>query len=150
MIRTYMLWPRLSGRRFRRFPVCARHMPKISRYPSPRLVHRCKALKDNDLVPDDSVDDGEQDQVEEVLGGGGLDLSYLWLLDARNLEPRTPNATSPTGDPSGPAAKKQDSPSSTISTATQVTDQSMKSMKSSSPRCFRPSTARLGITIPDR
>lgn len=45
-------------------------------------MHRYKTLKDDDLVPEDSVDNGEQEEVEEVLGGEGLDLSYLWVVDA--------------------------------------------------------------------
>lgn len=59
-----------------------------------RVVHRHKTLKDEDLVPDDAVDNGEQADVEEVLNGEGLDLSYLWVVDANNLEPRSRLSTS--------------------------------------------------------
>lgn len=58
------------------------------------MVHRYKTLKDEDLVPDDSVDNGEQGEVEEVLDAGGLDLSYLWLVNANNLGPRPRSPTS--------------------------------------------------------
>ncbi|CAM9147585.1 unnamed protein product, partial [Pylaiella littoralis] len=50
-------------------------------------VHRHKVLKDEDLVPDDTVDNGEQDQVHEVLSEEGLDLSYLWMVNVNNLGP---------------------------------------------------------------
>ncbi|CAN0001945.1 unnamed protein product, partial [Hapterophycus canaliculatus] len=70
-------------------------------------VHRCKVLKDGDLVPDDTVDDGEQGQVKEVLDGRGLDLSYLWLLDSRYLGRRSLKPASPMMDSSIAAAKQQ-------------------------------------------
>ncbi len=57
------------------------------------MVHRYKTLRDEDFVPDDSVDNGEQEKVEEVLNGEGLDLSYLWLVDANNLGPPPPSPT---------------------------------------------------------
>lgn len=50
-------------------------------------MHRHKVLKDEDLVPDDTVDNGEQDQVHEVLSEEGLDLSYLWMVNVNNLGP---------------------------------------------------------------
>ena len=61
---------------------------------SSRVVHRHEALKDGDFVPDDAVDNGEQADVEEVLNGEGLDLSYLWVVDANNLGPRSRRSTS--------------------------------------------------------
>ncbi|CAM9761994.1 unnamed protein product, partial [Scytosiphon promiscuus] len=90
-------------------------------------VHRCKVLKDRDLVPDDTVDDGEQDQVEKVLDGTGLDLSYLWFLDARNLGARSPKAAFPTGGSPSSSAKKQGSSSSTKTTAIQQARKQRKS-----------------------
>ncbi|CAM9513435.1 unnamed protein product, partial [Ectocarpus sp. 12 AP-2014] len=59
-------------------------------------VHRHKTLKDDDLVPDDSVDNGEQEKVEDVLGGEGLDLSYLWVVDAGKVLSRSKKSTSDT------------------------------------------------------
>ncbi|CBJ49003.1 hypothetical protein Esi_0115_0046 [Ectocarpus siliculosus] len=59
-------------------------------------VHRHKTLKDDDLVPDDSVDNGEQEEVEDVLGGEGLDLSYLWVVDAGKVLSRSNKSTSDT------------------------------------------------------
>lgn len=55
-----------------------------------RVVHRNKALKNDDLVPDDAVDLGEQDAVADIEEESTLDLSYLWLVDARNLRPQSP------------------------------------------------------------
>ncbi|CAM9491524.1 unnamed protein product, partial [Ectocarpus fasciculatus] len=59
-------------------------------------VHRHKTLKDDDLVPDDSVDNGEQEKVVEVLGGEGLDLSYLWVVDAGRVLSRSKKSASDT------------------------------------------------------
>ena len=56
-------------------------------------MHRHKTLKDEDLVPADSVDNGEQEEVEEVLNGEGLDLSYLWVVDANSLGPQPRSST---------------------------------------------------------
>lgn len=64
--------------------------------PFSRIVHRHKTLKDDDLVPDDSVDNGEQEEVEEVLGGEGLELSYLWVVDAGKVLSRSKKSTSDT------------------------------------------------------
>lgn len=49
-------------------------------------MHRQKALKDEDSVPDDTVDLGEQDLAEDVLAEKGPALSYLWVVDASTLE----------------------------------------------------------------
>ncbi|CAN0203497.1 unnamed protein product, partial [Ectocarpus sp. 13 AM-2016] len=64
------------------------------------IVHRHKTLKDDDLVPDDSVDNGEQEEVEDVVGGEGLDLSYLWAVDAGKVLSRSKKSTSDTEDSS--------------------------------------------------
>lgn len=71
-----------------------------------RVVHRHKTLKDEDLVPDDAVDNGEQAEVEEVLTGEGLDLSYLWVVDANNLEPQSRRSTSNAEGSASTAANK--------------------------------------------
>lgn len=82
-----------------------------------RVVHRHKTLKDEDLVPGDAVDNGEQEQVEEVLNGEGLDLSYLWVVDANNLGSRPRLSTSKADGSSSTAIKKQ---TASITTSVQV------------------------------
>lgn len=59
------------------------------------IVHRHKALKDEDFVPDDTVDLGEQELADDVLAENGPALSYLWVVDGSTLESR-PSASSPT------------------------------------------------------
>lgn len=63
----------------------------------PRIVHRSKVLGDKEHVPDDSVDVGEQDQVDDAGMGETLDLSYLWVVDARTL-PQDAKATEVHGE----------------------------------------------------
>lgn len=53
-------------------------------------MHRGRALQDADLVPDDTVDLGEETQLDEMGTGEGLDLSFLWVVDARTLPPSSP------------------------------------------------------------
>lgn len=79
-----------------------------------RIVHRHKTLKDEDLVPDDTVDNGEQAQVEEVLKGEGLDLSYLWVVNANNLGPRPRLSTSNAEGSSSTTIKKQPAPTTDV------------------------------------
>lgn len=71
-----------------------------------RVVHRHKVLKDDGVVPDDTVDNGEQDKVDDVLSGEGLDLSYLWIVDANNLGPPS-RPTSNTEGSSSAATEKR-------------------------------------------
>lgn len=52
-------------------------------------MHRNKVLKDEDYVPKDTVDLGEEDIVENVTADNDLDLSYLWMVDARKLGPQS-------------------------------------------------------------
>lgn len=78
-----------------------------------RIVHRHKTLKDEDLVPDDTVDNGEQGEVEEVLNGEGLDLSYLWVVNAKNLGRRSRLARSDAEGSSSTAIKKRISSTTT-------------------------------------
>lgn len=59
-----------------------------------RIVHRHKTLKDEDFVPDDTVNLGEQDLAEDVLAENGPALSYLWVVDGSTLESRS-SASSP-------------------------------------------------------
>lgn len=66
------------------------------------------------MVPDDTVDNGEQDKVHDVLSGEGLDLSYLWMVDKRNL-----------GSPSRPTSNTEGSSCSATEergTTTSTTD----------------------------
>lgn len=72
-----------------------------------RVVHRHKTLKDEDLVPDDTVDNGEQEEVEEVLEGEGLDLGYLWVVNANNLGPTSRLSTANAENSSSIVTKKQ-------------------------------------------
>lgn len=58
-------------------------------------MHRSKTLRDADVVPSDTVDLGEQDKVDDVSAEEGLDLSYLWVVDARTLG-RPPSPSSDT------------------------------------------------------
>lgn len=55
-----------------------------------RIVHCGRALKDTDLVPDDAVDLGEEGQLDELGTGQGFDLSFLWVVDTRNVGPPSP------------------------------------------------------------
>lgn len=48
-------------------------------------MHRSKSLRDEDVVPSDTVDLGEQGKVDDVSAEEGLNLSYLWVVDARTL-----------------------------------------------------------------
>lgn len=59
-----------------------------------RIVHRHKALKDEDVVPDDTVDLGEQELAEDVLAENGSALSYLWVIDGSTLETKSSRSTS--------------------------------------------------------
>lgn len=59
-----------------------------------RIVHRHKALKDEDVVPDDTVDLGEQELAEDVLAENGPPLSYLWMVDGSTLESTSSRSTS--------------------------------------------------------
>lgn len=70
-------------------------------------MHRHKTLKDEELVPDDAVDNGEQAEVEEVLNGEGLDLSYLWVVDANSLGKRSRLSMSNAKGSSNTAVQKQ-------------------------------------------
>lgn len=57
-------------------------------------MHRGRALQDADSVPDDTVDLGEETQLDELGTGEGLDLSFLWIVDARILRPPSSPAAS--------------------------------------------------------
>lgn len=53
-----------------------------------RIVHRGRALKEEEIVPDDTVDMGEQDGIDDSGMDRELDLSYLWVVDLRTLRPK--------------------------------------------------------------
>lgn len=57
-------------------------------------MHRQRALKDEDFVPEDTVDQGEQETADDVLADEPLDLSYLWVVDTRALRPPSPSFNS--------------------------------------------------------
>ena len=59
-------------------------------------MHRHEALKDEDFVPDDAVDLGEQALAEDLLAENGAPLSYLWMVDASTLESNPPSSSSST------------------------------------------------------
>ncbi|CAM9366390.1 unnamed protein product, partial [Sphacelaria rigidula] len=63
--------------------------------------------KDSDAVPDDTVDLGEETQLDELGTGEGLDVSLLWVVDARNLEPPSPRSSPRSASTSKKRKKRQ-------------------------------------------